>query len=101
MRRSPQTYRLLLEMLKRPQAEHFGLDLARSTGLASGTLYPILMRLEKMNWLTSDWEDIDPKVEGRPPRRYYKFDGNGVRNAEAYVRDMQPQTAPSGALAYA
>jgi PadR family transcriptional regulator PadR len=58
-----------------------GADIARSTGLASGTLYPILARLEKSKWIESTWEEGDPHVLGRPRRRFYKVTALGARAA--------------------
>lgn len=75
----------------------YGLELSSATGLPSGTLYPILARLEKLHWLDSVWEDIDPRVEGRPRRRYYQLSGDGltfarVSLAEAGARRLRITT---------
>jgi PadR family transcriptional regulator PadR len=55
------------------QAPRYGIELMKITGLPSGTLYPTLARLERAGWLLSELEDIDPKVEKRPPRRYVRL----------------------------
>lgn len=68
-----------------PGADRYGLDLMQATGLASGTLYPLLVRLERAGWVTAHWEDIDPAVEGRPTRRYYRMTPDG---AVAARRDL-------------
>ena len=57
----------------------YGYELMQLTGLASGTLYPILMRFEKAGWLSSAWEHADPRDEGRPRRRLYRITGAGTR----------------------
>jgi DNA-binding PadR family transcriptional regulator len=67
-----------------------GADIARSTKLASGTLYPILFRLERVGWLESRWEASDPKVLGRPRRRFYRVTALGARSAAATIRDLEP-----------
>lgn len=54
-----------------------GYELIQRTGLASGTLYPILMRFEREGWLSSAWEVADPREEGRPRRRLYRITGAG------------------------
>lgn len=59
-------------------AERYGRDLIRETGLQSGTLYPILARLEGAGWLHASWEDIDPEREGRPQRRFYRLTPDGA-----------------------
>src|SRR4051795_5560736 len=63
---------LVLEALVAdPDRELYGVEIGELASLRSGTVHPILARLEGVGWLTSRWEDIDPQVEGRPPRRYY------------------------------
>jgi len=58
-----------------------GADIARETNLSSGTLYPILMRLEENGWVESKWEDGNPSELGRPRRRLYRITSLGARNA--------------------
>jgi PadR family transcriptional regulator PadR len=65
-----------------------GADISRETGLASGTLYPILLRLEEAGWLESRWETEEPSSLGRPRRRLYKVTGLGARRARAAARDL-------------
>jgi DNA-binding PadR family transcriptional regulator len=55
--------------------------LSRAAGLASGTIHPILARLERAGWLESRWEDVDPREQGRPRRRYYQLTPDGVELA--------------------
>jgi len=43
----------------------YGLELSEETGLQPGTAYPILLRLEHKGWVTSRWEDVDPRAEKR------------------------------------
>lgn len=77
-----ETLKVLGAMLDKSDEQHYGLELSKQTGLASGSLYPILMRLEKNKWVTSAWEDVDAKEAGRKPRRYYKLTGYGIRRAD-------------------
>jgi DNA-binding PadR family transcriptional regulator len=65
-----------------------GADIARVTDLASGTLYPILLRLELAGWLESNWEDGDPRELGRPRRRLYWMTGVGFRKAKSAFREL-------------
>lgn len=95
-RRSPQLLKVLRILVKDRQAEHYGLELARATGLASGTIYPILARLEHAGWLTSDWEKIDPTVEGRRPRRYYRLTAEGARAALVEICNASPEFGERG-----
>jgi DNA-binding PadR family transcriptional regulator len=52
-----------------------GYDLARLTGLRSGTLYPLLIRLEAQGYLEAEWQP--PAAAGRPPRHAYRLTAGG------------------------
>jgi DNA-binding PadR family transcriptional regulator len=88
VRLTHQTMKVLKAMLENPSERLSGADVARTTGLMSGTLYPILARLEKAGWLESDWEEIDAREAGRPRRRLYKITGAGQRQAMAAFKDL-------------
>lgn len=76
---SPQTKLLLAALLsQRVQWQH-GYDLSEQTGLSSGTLYPILMRLSDRGMLESKWEPS--QHEGRPPRKMYRLNAEGITYA--------------------
>jgi PadR family transcriptional regulator, regulatory protein PadR len=77
MRFSTQTEAVLAAFLEDPQTPRFGLEISRASGLASGTIYPILARLEAAQWLKSAWEDVDPSNAGRPRRRLYRLTAEG------------------------
>jgi DNA-binding PadR family transcriptional regulator len=66
-----------------------GADIARSTRLSSGTLYPILSRLESAKWIESHWENGDPHKLGRPRRRFYQVTALGARNARKQFTELQ------------
>jgi PadR family transcriptional regulator PadR len=80
-------------LLADPTAERYGLQLMQATGLPSGTLYPILVRLERAGWVESRWEQADPAAEGRPARRYYRLTRDGAVEARREVTAMQRQMA--------
>jgi PadR family transcriptional regulator len=67
-----------------------GAEISRATKLASGTLYPILFRLERAGWLESRWEVEDPKALGRPRRRFYRVTALGAQNVRAAIKDLEP-----------
>ena len=76
--------RLVLEaFLADPDAELYGLELARTAGLPTGTVHPILARLEGLDWVSSRWEQVDASEVGRPPRRYYRLTSAGRRESPA------------------
>jgi DNA-binding PadR family transcriptional regulator len=55
-----------------------GFDVIDATGLASGTVYPILRRLEREGFVSGRWEDAAiAQAEQRPPRRYYEVTAAG------------------------
>jgi len=59
---------------------HYGFDIMDVTGLASGTVYPILSRLEAAGVLRSRWESVAiARRDKRPPRRYYEISAEGAR----------------------
>jgi DNA-binding PadR family transcriptional regulator len=85
--------KVVAALLEDPAIERYGLQLMQDTGLPSGTLYPILVRLERAGWVQSRWEDVDPVAEGRPNRRYYRLTATGVVEAGHEVALMQQQMA--------
>jgi PadR family transcriptional regulator PadR len=84
--------------MSRGRSEFSGAEIARSTKLASGTLYPILLRLEEAGWAESHWEPGDPHDLGRPRRRFYKVTGIGASRARSALKEMKMLTL--GALAW-
>jgi PadR family transcriptional regulator, regulatory protein PadR len=81
IRMSLQTLRVLDVFLENPATQLSGADVNQSCGIASGTLYPILLRLESAGWFVSEWESIDPSSAGRPRRRLYRLTPTGLRRA--------------------
>lgn len=87
------TQRVLRAMLEDANAERYGIEIADMAELATGTVHPILARLEGVGWLTSRWEDVDPRTEGRAPRRYYRLTASGGQLAQdALARAYRPPT---------
>ncbi|HXN51218.1 MAG TPA: PadR family transcriptional regulator [Candidatus Acidoferrum sp.] len=79
-RLSPQTLRVLEQFAERPTAWRYGYELSSETGLKSGTLYPILMRLAKYSLLETKWVMTE---DGVPPRHTYRLTANGMELARA------------------
>lgn len=85
--------RVLLANLDR---ELYGVEIGAAAGLPSGTVHPILARLEGLGWVTSRWEEVDPSVAGRPARRYYQIAPDGIEAARnALARAYQSRRTPS------
>ena len=78
-----------------------GFDVLDATGLPSGTVYPILRRLEDAGAVRSQWEPVEVAREAaRPPRRYYELTGAGagtLRAALARFPDVRAAMTPDGA----
>jgi DNA-binding PadR family transcriptional regulator len=85
---SPETLLVLERFIERPTDWRYGYDLSRETGLKSGTLYPILMRLEKYSLLEAQWVTTQ---EGVPPRHTYRLTPNGLELARTKLADARPR----------
>jgi DNA-binding PadR family transcriptional regulator len=74
--------RLLLEALSGQAREwRHGYDLMKQTGLASGTLYPLLMRMSDQGLVEAEWRE--PSLPGRPARHAYRLTAAGLALAVA------------------
>jgi PadR family transcriptional regulator, regulatory protein PadR len=93
---SAQTLAVMAALACQPSAWRHGYDLAAETGLKSGTLYPILMRLAERQLVEACWEEGQPA--GRPRRHLYRLTGDGLATAksalavpaEVPAKDMRP-----------
>lgn len=84
-----QTQLILRALLEDPAQEAYGMRISAVTGLPSGTVQPILARLEEHGWLQSRWEDGDSHQQGRPCRHYYRLTDDGAERARASL-DRSP-----------
>lgn len=75
----------------------YGFDVMDATGLPSGTVYPVLRRLEKEGLVRADWEDPQTaRDEQRPPRRNYELTGDGeALLATGRARYRMPREIPA------
>jgi PadR family transcriptional regulator PadR len=96
---------LVLEaLLADPERELYGVEIGERAELRSGTVHPILARLEGAGWLASRWEDVDPQAAGRPARRYYRLTADGAvagsralagAHRPSLARRLRPQVSPA------
>jgi PadR family transcriptional regulator, regulatory protein PadR len=99
MRMTIPTQLVLQVLLEDATVERYGYEVGETAGLPSGTVHPILARLEGAGWLESRWEDVDPTAAGRPPRRYYRLTADGVPAArEALGRAHRARRPRLGGL---
>jgi PadR family transcriptional regulator, regulatory protein PadR len=92
--------KVLSALMDDPDELRYGLDLMTATGLPSGTLYPLLRRLQDAGWVVAKWEQVDPAAAGRPARRYYHLTAEGIERAEAALAELRAATTsprPAGA----
>jgi PadR family transcriptional regulator, regulatory protein PadR len=86
---SAQTLAVLAVLCARPLAWQHGYAIARDTGLKSGTLYPILIRLADRGLMEACWEDEQPA--GRPRRHLYRLTPEGLAGATAALAETAPE----------
>jgi PadR family transcriptional regulator PadR len=82
-------------MLEQARSWHYGYELSKQTGLKSGTLYPLLIRLSDQRLLESEWRE--PERPGKPPRHAYRLTLSGL----AFAREIaiSPKAVRRGKLA--
>lgn len=90
--RSKQTLLVLRSLLETPASWRHGYELSQLTGLKSGTLYPLLMRLSEQGFLEDRWEESD--IAGRPPRHAYRLSSQGRSFAREALSESKAAAAP-------
>jgi len=68
---SRQTLILLEALYREPDIWWYGYNLSKTTGLKSGTIYPMLIRLKEQGYLEAEWRESENP--GRPPRHVYRL----------------------------
>jgi PadR family transcriptional regulator PadR len=87
---SAQTLSVLASLVEADPADwRHGYQLAKETGLRSGTLYPILIRLAERGLVEACWEDGQPA--GRPRRHLYRLSSDGLAAARAALAVAAPK----------
>ena len=83
-----QALKVLSVFIERPQDQVAGSDILKRTAMLSGTVYPILMRLERAGWLESEWERLEPSEIGRPRKRLYRISPRGYNATNAALAEL-------------
>jgi DNA-binding PadR family transcriptional regulator len=107
VRITPQTGAVLKTLLAASSDGLYGLQIAKAVKLPTGSIYPILTRLQQAGWIESAWEaDEQAAAAGRlRRRRYYWLTHIGRRAATTAVDEMErtwtlnPRLDPGGAEA--
>ena len=88
---SAQTLAVIAALAGRPSSWRHGYDLATETGLQSGTLYPILIRLADKKIVEACWEEGQPA--GRPRRHLYRLTSEGLAVSRAALAETAQKRA--------
>jgi len=86
-KRSIQTSQVLQALLDGPEGETYGFELVKVTGLPSGSVYPILRRLEEEQLVTVREEVINPGARRPRYRVFYRLNAEGRRVAREATRE--------------
>jgi len=85
---------VIMEIFLEDPARHwYGLELIQHTGIGSGTLYPILYKLEKAGWLFRSVEDVNLSIVRRPARVNYLVTEAGEVAIRIYLAELTPIAA--------
>lgn len=95
---SPKMADVIKAFLEDPSKEWYGMELMRATHQPSGTMYPILAKFERNGWLSRGKESIDPTVEGRPARQFYRITGAAVKAAHLQLAELSERYRPPVAV---
>ena len=88
------TYPTALVLQALARGYHYGFDIMDATALPSGTVYPILRRLDRESLVTGRWEASRlAQREQRPARRYYELTAAGERFAAEAADRYRPVDA--------
>jgi PadR family transcriptional regulator PadR len=87
--------RVVRVFLDDPDTAMYGFDLMQQTRFPSGTIYPILARLERAGWITGEQETAEQASrEGRPARRLYRLTADGAVAAHLALAELNTQLQP-------
>lgn len=91
---TPRMATVLKVFLEDPDQPRYGFELMKITEIKSGSLYPMLARLEEAGWLTRGKEDIDPRAAGRPARTNYTITGAAAAAARLQLDALSERFRP-------
>lgn len=81
--------KLLVALAKQPSAWYHGYDLMKDTGLSSGTIYPLLIRMTERGLVEAEWRE--PVERGRPARHVYRLTAIGTKLAASISTEGGPE----------
>jgi len=84
----------VLEVLLHGGRDLYGLKIAKAAGRPTGSVFPILTKLEGCGWVVSEWETGDPAARG-PRRRFYELSPDGLVQARQLLTERRGTAARS------
>lgn len=84
----------VLEVLLHESGDLYGLKIAKAAERPTGSVFPILARLEDRGWVTSEWAVRDAAEHG-PRRRFYELSPDGFVQARQLLVQRRGETARS------
>lgn len=87
------TEAVLAALVASPGRDQHGAALHRETGLSTGRIYPVLVRLEALQWLDSGWAEPTSHRLGWPRRRWYRLTEYGMAMARGSLASAGSSTA--------
>jgi PadR family transcriptional regulator PadR len=84
-----ETAAVLSLFVDQPQRSLYGLEIITETSIPSGSLYPILLRLEARGVIDGVWEEIDEAAAGRRRRRYHRITSDGIAYASSALEEWR------------
>jgi PadR family transcriptional regulator, regulatory protein PadR len=91
---TPKMARVIKIFLEDPEQPRYGFELMKLTGMSSGYLYPLLVKLQTAGWLAGGKEDIDPRAAGRPARMHYTITGAAAAAARVQLAALSDTYRP-------
>jgi DNA-binding PadR family transcriptional regulator len=86
-------------MLADPLRDWYGLQICSAPGPPSGTIHPILARVEGLGWMGSSWEDdTGAHADGRRPRRDYRLTEGGAEHARIALARVATSVSTIGLM---
>lgn len=86
--------RILELFIANDKSSYCGSDVMKLLNLRSGTVYPLLTRMTNAGWLSRELENVNPKLVGRPAKRFYQISSTGLKEGKRLISSQKvPITA--------
>lgn len=86
--------RILEFFVLNEKSSYCGADVMKYLNLPSGTVYPLLTRMTNSGWLNRELENVNPKLVGRPAKRFYQISNTGLKEGKKLISSQKvPITA--------